>query len=144
MTRRLGPPPRNVRYPIWAWYQYDSAIRRRPDLRHSAHLPSGAAGVLIEFEIEPTFVLLSDFDLWHYVLNHSYIPRNAREARELDRLPHHKQPANEQMKNSWRRIFDLEWSAKDIAAPRGQKSIQATVWQVPLAEIRSVRRFRAR
>jgi hypothetical protein len=48
------------------------------------------------------------------------------------------------MKNSWRRIFDLEWSAKDIAVPQEQKSIQATVWQVPLTEIRSARRFRAR
>lgn len=140
MRRRIGEPPRGVQHPIWAWLQYENERVRRPDLRRSGHLPSGARGVLIEFDASKDQVLLSDFELWHYVLNQWYLPQTSREAREPleDALsvPH--------LKSSWRRIFDLDWSLKDVSVPRPEKSIQATIWQVPLSAVRSVTGFRAR
>jgi hypothetical protein len=31
---------------------------------------------------------------------------------------------------SWDKIFDLDWSESEIAMPRLEKSIQATVWEL--------------
>ena len=73
MERRLGPRPKPGAYPLWAWYQWDGAARRRPDLRSSAHVPGGTKAVRIEFEIAEEQIVLSDFSglacaaqLWLY------------------------------------------------------------------------------
>ncbi len=140
MRRRIGELPRGVQHPIWAWLQYENERARRPDLRRSGHLPSGTRGVLIEFSASKDQVLLSDFELWHYVLNQWYLPQTSSEAREtLEHalsVPH--------LKGSWQRIFDLDWYLKDVSVSRPEKSIQATMWQVPLSAVRSVKVFRAR
>ena len=79
MKVRIGPPPAGVEYPIWVWYQYRDAAHPRPDLRHRAHLPPGTAGVRLECEVAEESVLLSDFDLWHSVLNERYLARSDAE-----------------------------------------------------------------
>lgn len=137
MHRRIGPPPRGVQSPVWAWLQYENGSRRRPDLRRSAHLPSGSHGVLIEFSAPEDQVLLSDFELWHYVLNRWYLPQTPAEVE-------HDVAGEARMERSWQRIFDLDWSLEDVAVPRPEKSIQGTLWQVPLGDVRSVTPFRAR
>ena len=38
------------------------------------HLPKGERGVRLELQVADDRVLLSDFDLWHYVLNYWYLP----------------------------------------------------------------------
>jgi hypothetical protein len=48
------------------------------------------------------------------------------------------------IERSWERIFDLNFSAHDIAEPLPQKSIQATLWEVKLSSIRKVQHFIAR
>lgn len=35
--------------------------------------------MLIEFEIEQDSVLLSDFELWHFVLNYWYLPSSLQD-----------------------------------------------------------------
>lgn len=143
MHRRVGAPPHGVRYPIWAWLQYESAAKRRPDLRRAGHLPSGSPGVLIEFDAGEDQVLLSDFDLWHYVLNRWYLPQTPMEAKDENErgLP---APSALQLANSWQRIFELEQSLEGVSLPRPNRSIQATIWQVPLSSVRSVKTFHAR
>lgn len=135
MQRRIGAPPPGVRYPVWAWYQYQDERARRPDLRRSAHAPSGTPLVLIEFELPDDQVLLSDFELWHYVLNDWYVA--ARVWRDRTYPP-------DVRERSWRRIFDLDRIIVDLAGPRSGRSIQATVWQVPMSVVRRVRPFVAR
>ena len=144
MSRRIGNPPCGVRHPVWAWLQYESETAKRPDLRRSGHLPAGTPGVLIEFAIAEDQVLLSDFDLWHYVLNRWYLPQTSWELREALGDTRTNRTDTRTLNASWQRIFDLAWSLRGVSAPRHRKSIQATLWQVPISGVRSVRPFRAR
>ena len=75
MEYRIGKPPKNVRYPFWAWALLDGNPIKKPDLRRSEFNNSGTVGeqVLIELEIPDTDVLLSDEENWHYVLNNWYL-----------------------------------------------------------------------
>lgn len=142
--------------PLWAWYQYNGAQKRKPDLRRAGHLPHGERGVRIEFEIDDNLVLLSDFDLWHYVLNYWYLPVSTDRAEDFEtrlaRLglsfyttkPLSNPVLDEEIKASWNRIFDLEWAEADISAPRAQKSIQATFWELPLQSVSQADEFVAR
>lgn len=143
-------------FPLWAWYQWEGEKRKKPDLRSAAHLPRGQRGVRIEFQIDDHLVLLSDFELWHYVLNYWYLPTSTTDGENFDKklaqqgLSFYKtkplpDPAfHEIITKSWERIFDIEWEEKDIAAPRAKKSIQATFWELPLANVRRVDEFVAR
>ena len=142
MGRRVGAPPSGVRYPIWAWLQYENVRKFRPDLRRAGHLPAGSQGVLVEFHAAEEDVLLSDFDLWHYVLNRWYLPRQSSEVIGVESTPY--VTSERRLTRSWEAIFDLHWHLEDVTAPRQERSIQATLWQVPLNSVRSARTFRAR
>jgi hypothetical protein len=157
MDKRLpARRPTHDVLPLWAWYQYDGSRKRKPDLRCAGHLPRGEQGVRIEFEIDDGLVLLSDFELWHYVLNYWYLPASMGRGEDFEaRLAkqglsfHIAKPLpdpvlDEEIRVSWERIFDLEWAEKDIAAPRAQKSIQATFWELPLSSVRQADEFVAR
>ncbi len=85
MQIRLGEPPAGVTYPIWAWYQWQDAKRRLPDLRCRAHLGKGEVGVRIEFTKPAGQILLSDFDLWHLPLCYrSYIGYNQADTQKVE------------------------------------------------------------
>ncbi len=76
MERRLAPRPRRNQFPLWAWRQWENEVRAKPDLRSSGHIPKGQEGVRIEFELPENLALLSDFGLWHYVLNYWYLAQS--------------------------------------------------------------------
>ena len=113
-----------------------------PDLRSSGHLQSGTLGIRLELQVDPTDVLLSDFDLWHYVLNYWYLPSSAKDGDKFERtlreaglsfyetkpLPDAK--SHQQIVKSWERIFNIEWTQRSLAFPKSRKSIQACLWQV--------------
>jgi hypothetical protein len=156
MRLRLGPPSPSARLPLWAWYQWESNERARPDLRCSGHLPAGESGALIELQIDDSAVLLSDFELWHYVLNYHYLPVSERDSRRFDALladlgyrtpsevPVSNREIQRAVRESWARVFDLRWSRRNIASVSAQKSIQATFWHLRLDQVRRVTIFRAR
>jgi hypothetical protein len=131
-------------YPVWAWY-------KRPDLRYSGHLSKGTKGVLIECEINEGDVLLSDFELWHYVLNYWYLPMSMKDMHKFEkelkskRLSYYKQkplpePYNKTIEDSWQRIFNLDWYKKNIA----DKKIQAVFWELKLDQAKKVKEFVAK
>lgn len=156
MKKRLGPSPDANSLPIWAWHQWESATRKRPDLRVGGHLPKNQRGVRIGFDCHENTALLSDFDLWHYVLNYWYLPESEGDGEafetELERqglsffkmkpLPHPEH--HERIVRSWGKIFDLDWVAPDLASPREQKSIQATVWRLEMDQVRDHTLFTSR
>jgi len=158
MDERLGCRPSERALPLWAWYQWNGATCRKPDLRSCGHMPLGDGGVRIEFEISDRRVLLSDFDLWHYVLNYWYLPESQRDDEafesELSRRglsfyknkPLRHAAFHRKITESWARIFDLDWtdSGRSIAHPRARKSIQASFWELRRNQVRDVRIFRAR
>lgn len=154
MTLRTGPPPTPAAYPVWAWFQWQNSRRAKPDLRSTGQLPHGERdGVRIEFECSDADVLLSDFELWHFVLNGWYLPESEAdddwfEARfpEQRRLPGSAMPAeyHQLIVQSWQKVFDLEWSSDYSAHPKPDKAIQATLWELRADQVREERHFRAR
>lgn len=162
MERRLkclGPSRHAL--PVWAWYQYDGAKRRKPDLRSGAHLSKGAGGVRIECEVEDGRVLLSDFELWHFVLNYGYLAESEKDDEEFQQKlfdgglsPQdfkHCSPSpcpafSRSIEKSWERIFDVTWADRAfyIAGPPEKKSIQATLWEIRLADVTQSKAFTSR
>lgn len=136
MQWRLPPAPASCTSPVWAWFQAHNEAKPRPDLRYGARLPKGIRGVLLTVKVDENEVLLSDFDLWHYVLNDWYLPDTySEEDYKTTRLEREK---------SWERIFDLDFAPTDIARPRAEKQIQATFWELHNKQIQDVQEFTAR
>ncbi|HAS55200.1 MAG: hypothetical protein A2X56_05500 [Nitrospirae bacterium GWC2_57_13] len=156
MRRRLGPPPMERAALLWAWYQWSGVKRKRPDLRSAGHLPAGSRGVRIEFEIDDGRVLLSDFDLWHYVLNYWYLPVSEadgdaflRELQERGLSFYTAKPVPDpgyhgKIERSWERIFDLQWTEEALVHPRERKSIQACIWELRWEQVKRADQFIAR
>jgi len=134
MRRRLAwsPSDREV-LPVWAWYQWQNSRGRKPDLRFKAHLPAGTDGVRLELEVRRDSVLLSDFDLWHCVLNRCYLPISAEDDAAFDRLLQTRglgstafdslpTPCRQRIEDSWVRIFSLEGNADSTNTPPGREA----------------------
>lgn len=131
MGKRIGPPPDGVPVPLWAWYQWEG--RRGPrDLRQSGYAPRGTPMVQIEFEIEESRVLLSDFDRWHTVLGGGYLAVDGQDEQSCP------------LEASWERVFDLDHWTPDWDTPPEEQSIQATFWELRLPQVRKVRHFFAK
>ena len=142
-------------WPLWAWYQWCGVNRRKPDLRSTCHVDRGQRAARIEFEHVENGVLLSDFSLWHYVLNNWYLPETMAdgEAFEAELSAHEPFPCamgvlpgayRRRVEDSWNRIFDLDWAAEDISDPYPRKQIQATFWELRVDQIRDVKIFTGR
>jgi hypothetical protein len=147
LSARVGPPPRGVQLPLWAWLV-------RPDLREGAQLARGSAGVVLEVELPDQQVLVSDFGRFHAVLNRHYLERSpaddARFQRLLARAGVRSWPftpaLRRQVEQSWERIF--RFGARD-ADPRSygppeEATRQAVFWQLRRDQVLSERRFTAR
>ena len=74
LIRRVGPPPARNIAPLWGWYHWAGAAKKRPDLR-AVRFHYGPPGryVLIECELPAQAVMLSDFQAWHIILNEGYV-----------------------------------------------------------------------
>jgi hypothetical protein len=85
-------------------------------------------------------VLLSDFELWHYVLNYWYLPTSNKDETRFDAIlaslaantpsevTTRNRPFHSDIRKSWERISNIQWSTPDIVAKFTQKQIQATLW----------------
>jgi len=73
---------------VWLWCH-------KPDLRLCAHLPKGTQGVRLTLELDPSRVLVSDFDAWHVVLNARTYQKEGFASKQEQR-------------KSWEIIFDPE------------------------------------
>ncbi len=154
MNKYLGSGTTGNQYPLWAWYQAKNENEKRPDLRESGYLQRGKTGFRVEFEKDRSEVLLSDFELWHFVLNQSFLAKSMYKFDQFEKrlyrsfgtsnfseLPH---AVQNEIEESWEKIFDLNFQAKDIANPRANKQIQATFWELNMNEVIQVDRFTAR
>lgn len=146
MQQRIGPAPFKEALPFWAWFQAYGLKKAKPDLRRSGHLPGGRKGVRLQLEIPAEQVLLSDFELWHYVLNNWYLPISLADG-ELFERKRKKQWITEQktvIQESWQRIFDLDFAVAEISDVYEKKSLQATFWELKLENVIDVQLFVAR
>jgi hypothetical protein len=147
LRRRVGPPPRGVVLPLWAWVV-------KPDLRESAHLARGTPGVVLEVEVSAEEVLVSDFERFHAVLNRSYLERSQADADRHDRLEQRESPGGwphtpavrARVEKSWERVFGFSSQEMDPRhhGPASAAVRQAVFWELRREQVRSVRRFVAR
>ena len=137
MREKIGEPPEGVKYPVWAWYQWEG-VRKRPDMRgsHKCYGDKGTPIVLLTADVPDELVLLSDFDMWHCVLTNSYIAVDEADdenfcGNQLD------------IEQSWLRMFDI---AGDYAGwySQDEKSIQAAMWEIKAEWVRNAEFFVSR
>jgi len=136
MTQKIGPPPEKVKYPIWCWYQI-RGIKKRPDMRIKGYSNKGDKIVLLTVEVDEKDVLLSDFMTWHIALNNQYMADDEEEDNEKSfRSP-------DEIKNSWLKVFNLDYDDEYHGFMKN-KSIQATMWEIKIEQIKKVEFFIAR
>ena len=141
MVNRIGTPPENVHYPVWAWYQWEGK-RKRMDQRLSGYAKRGTPLVQITFEADPDSFLLSDFDMWHIVLANQYVANNEAEWDTFYEVNPH--PDQTDVEPSWERIFDLSSYTPNWDCEPEKKSIQATLWQIEMSQVKKVEHFLAK
>lgn len=141
MRQRIGEPPESVRYPIWAWYQWEGKRKRR-DLRCSGYAMRGTPMVQITFEAAPSTFLLSDFDKWHNILAMQYVARDERDWEHF--YAANPKPQQPDVEPSWNRIFALDQYTPDWDSDPDRQCIQATLWQIEAAQVKKVEHFIAR
>ena len=147
MELRIGKKPDPRISPLWAWHQFQSEEKREPDLRCSGLLPKGSQGVRIEFEKEAHSVLLSDFSLWHHVLNNWFIDKESTRDEKIHQEHDLELNTNDEqtlIEDSWQKIFDLNSRTQDSADSFQNRSIQAALWSISLSEVKKVDVFIAR
>lgn len=106
-------------YPVWLW-------TKRPDLRRRAHVSKGETGVLLEVDIDPATVLISEFEAWHCVLN--LYDLQIYEDEVVDK------------EKSWERIFDFDLLR---LSPDwfGELTEQGTTPNISIENIKHIRTF---
>lgn len=148
MQERIGPPPPGAKLPLWAWQRYQG--RRLKPIARRDQAPRGVKLWRIEFHLPDEDVLLSDFMLWHVVLNGGYLPNTCEEHDAyfaeyapdggLGFEPSAEWLARRQsvIEASWPRIFDIHWYRPYACASPKYHAIQACFWQLDMSQIRRV------
>lgn len=129
--------------PVWAWYKYNG-IYRKPDLRYSRHLPRGTDSVCIEFDAEDGNVLLSQFEMWNWVLRGEYLPQNGKEYEVVEKMNDNKLLTIKKIQQSWKNMFDLTFGDEEFWGRIDNRWVQACVPQIYVNQIRKVIDFVAR
>lgn len=153
MRKRIGPAPKGIKWPVWAWFQYLDSTKRKPDLRYS-EFKKHEKSVRIEIEIPDDEVLLSDYSLWHLPLNKGPIYKTMKEDKDFDRrleefigIELHKYPSNKpypepfhsEMLKSWELIFEMKKFTRSKYCGVDtfkEKMIQATFWKFTIDQVR--------
>jgi len=150
MAKRL--PTYQGHFPWWAWHRWDTSSAK-PDLRNRQMLhggvPPGTPMVRLELDLPADRVLLSDFDLWHFVLNPGYLGWTEAETdaftAQWERTPPLERDTSS-LERSWERIFLLAYPLADPAWFGGNAAtrIQGVFEELRREDIRQVTRYRAR
>lgn len=142
MLERIGSPEFGNKHPIWAWYKIDGR-KRKPDLRRSGYFRRGEEAVLIEFEVDSSQVLLTDFSDWHIILNSWSEEDIVSESTTLDM----EGLSLEDLEQPWKKVDDnmiLYWKDIILDPSSPLKDIQATVWEVKMDQVKKVTHFKSK
>lgn len=160
MAERLGPPPRNVIYPIWAWYKQPNRHDGKPDMRAS-YYKKGRKCVRIKLDIPDWKVLLSDFDAWYCALSYCYYSLDEKDHNAFEswhrglgidysdisdwsRTSPELGLVRDKVEESWQRILGVSQQSENWGLPWAKRTIQATFWTIDLENVVSVEHFVSR
>ena len=141
MHQRIGPAPAGVHYPVRAWYQWQGKRKRR-DLRHSGYAKRGTPMVQITFEADTKDFLLSDFDAWHFVLANHYIADGEQDWDDF--YANDGDHRTDETIASWDKIFDLNRYIPNWDPEPDRRTVQATLWEVRMSQVKKVEHFIAK
>lgn len=141
MQQRIGPAPADVQYPVWAWYQWDGKRKRR-DLRQSGYAKRGTPMVQITFEADTKDFLLSDFDAWHFVLANHYIADGEQDWEDF--YANGGDRRTDEVIASWDKVFDLNRYIPNWDSEPDRRTVQATLWEVRISQVKKVEHFIAK
>lgn len=146
MERRIPVSrPQQAAYPLWVWVQVGSY---KKEYHPSGNDYTHGKDVLLELDIPEDQILLSDFDLWHCVLNEGSTGTDRLMEKALDRfycqnkeatLQEYPQELREYVIQSWERIFQLDRRDRNASRMRRNRTIQGTLWQIRSEWVRSYR-----
>lgn len=139
-------------YPIWAWCKFEGKIGPM-DMRCSGYAKRGTDLVQIELNVNENDVLLSDFELFHYVLNYWYLPDNEEDddkfidkyesngftIHDIQNLGIETEFLNlirKEIEESWDKVLDINKNSST--------SVQACVKELSISQVSSITRFRAK
>lgn len=142
MAKQMRKRGLHCRYPMWAWYRYGK--RSRPDLRENGHLPPGTQGVMLQLNVSPDRVLLSQFEHWHFVLMNSYLSRSEAEYKKIERREERGEVTQAEIEASWENIFDLRFGDYRCWGKLAERYIQACLPSIELSEVVKTIPFKAR
>lgn len=132
---------------IWTWYQW-FGDKKKPDKRYASVFNFYEEPfVMLELEVDENRVCLTDYDLWHYVLNYWYIESEEISENFSQKFNFYKQKplknkkARNTLEKSWEKIFDLEESKKFMEIDKSQQVIQATLFELFLEDVKKVHYF---
>lgn len=128
MIQKIGGPDFDVP-PIWAW-------PKRPDLRR----PQNKDDVLIEYKIDESELVFSDYINWHWVLNDfhicddriGYMGNIAKSAK--CKCPYEDQKLIEQ---SWNNVFEI--SSFEYKGKKIDRKLQVTFWELRFSNVLSMK-----
>lgn len=154
-------PQANEKDLFWAWAWAGDLGNKKVDLRTRRH-GLKEPHVLLTIEKPPEDILISDFHLWHYVLNYWSINSSKKEEREWDKIckvkaqnfyrnkPLSQPELHQKIEQSWQAIFKIEekennfYSTLDIKTQKfldiyNEKLIaQATFWNIKKEDVKKV------
>lgn len=100
--------------------------------------------VVLHLSIPSHLVALSCFDLWHFVLNRSYVYTSELDDQEFDRAlemaPHGSEAVlqlEDRLQKSWGAVFELDQCGVDMG-PFELKSIQGCFWTLERSYVTAV------
>ena len=123
MAERIGQPPADVRYPIWAWYKNE-------DDNFDEWGIAGRKYAFMTIDIDPWRVVLSDNDAWNSVIGHCPVIYEEDDAKLDAEWEKCMRIGENAIVKTWPRIF-----RSDV------KYVQATFWELFLEDVVSVRFF---
>jgi hypothetical protein len=133
-------PPAPGLSPWWCWV--------RSGENHPEPYIEDAEGlhdpVVLELSVPSEQIVLSCFDLWHFVLNKCYVWASELDEQDFDRAQESAEEGSDaalqlqqRMQKSWSTVFELDQSAVDMG-PFEAKSIQGCFWELRLAYVTAV------
>ena len=160
MRKRVGPPPKGVEFPVWAWYKQQERPDGKPDMRCS-HYIKDLPCVRMKLDVPDWEVMITDFEDWHYALNYWHCSTTEQESDEFEKwheslgISFHdigdwslQSPeltlVRERVEKSWERIIGINPVNEQWHFPWKKRSFQATFWTLRHEHVLSVERFISR
>jgi hypothetical protein len=156
LARAIKPTNAATKYPVWAWQQWNGITQLEPDLDAPASRDFARKGsqVMLVLEVDPSRVLLSDYDAWNWVLNHWFLGGEAAsDAFELrcaaadpkyrHGLPPQQAALRREMEESWAGIFDPAKSAEALQESPDRAIVQAVFWEIRPEDVMAAVQFEA-